>query len=734
MVSPHFARIGRGLIAGACCVVLAASISGCSGTSTVIPNGPAGGNAIPAGRIASTLTIRVPRRKARIRGRGGSYISPGTQSLSLEIYTSPGKVKAVSITVNLTPGSPGCVTKSSAVTCTIPLQLAVGKYEAYVATYSGQDGSGSVLSQSQNDAVSIVAGIENHILLTLYGVPASFLVTPVSGVTGTQLNGGFTMSGIYSAARQFNIVARDASGYAIVGTGAPSFSIASSNKSFAVTEPTAAQPDTFGVTPAGSQPISTTLTATASFPDPTTCQRSGAICSLPFAANYSPFSQDDWITFAHDFQRTGLESNSTGITTSTVAQLKQRWKTTVPNGTYGSPVVYNGNVILITRSPPAVYDLSANDGSVLWHTASLGVGSKATPTIDTADGLVIVGTSHTGTGGRPYPSTLYALNLANGNIAWQTTLGGIIRAATIYENGVVYEGWAGGDPPNCLNGGVTGINAKTGAILWTWYTNPVTNPGGGGGVWGALAWDGSHVIFGTGNSCNVLTDMAQGAAAVNANGTTAWSFQADPVYGDSDTGGGVMLQNGEASFINKNGSLYRINSSSGALIHSTPLGASSGFGGFATPTSDGSTTIVGAGSLKLGGDGRVRTLQDMCRMMDFGPPRVIDGSSDYDSALDAVDAAGNILWSITMTNPITNYAAINNGIVFAGMDDNVDAIGITSGHVLWQLPSSAIFVSAPVVVPSGVYAADSSGNVYAMSLPPAGASSLHRVHGGTNVH
>ena len=46
---------------------------------------------------------------------------------------------------------------------------------------------------------------------------------------------------------------------------------------------------------------------------------------------------------------------------------------------------------------------------------------------------------------------------------------------------------------------------------------------------------------------------------------------------------------------------------------------------------------------------------------------------------------GNVLWSVPMTADLVNYAAINNGVVFAGADSNLDAIDTSSGSVLWHL-------------------------------------------------
>jgi outer membrane protein assembly factor BamB len=90
-----------------------------------------------------------------------------------------------------------------------------------------------------------------------------------------------------------------------------------------------------------------------------------------------------------------------------------------------------------------------------------------------------------------------------------------------------------------------------------------------------------------------------------------------------------------------------------------------------------------------------------------------------------------------MTNGLEGYVAINNGLAFAGFDDSAGALDIGTGSVLWTAPTSDLVVASPVVVPSGVYAADESGNVYAFTLPyqtntPASTNRQPAFVGGEN--
>ena len=122
------------------------------------------------------ITIEVPKKRLRT-GKAGSYISPATQSLSIAITPKSGGTTVVNETIDLTPTSPGCKSTPSGTVCSIlSVAAAPGPYVATVSAYSGLGGSGSVLSQAQNEPFSIVAGVQNQILLTLYGVPKTYSV------------------------------------------------------------------------------------------------------------------------------------------------------------------------------------------------------------------------------------------------------------------------------------------------------------------------------------------------------------------------------------------------------------------------------------------------------------------------------------------------------------------------------------------------------------------------------
>ncbi len=423
--------------------------------------------------------------------------------------------------------------------CNVTTTVSPGSYTCTVVTYTQPNGHGPVLSIQEHIPLTVAAsGSITTPAWTLWGVPARIsatpLVTPMVRVAGSVAT-AYSLSPI-----RYTVAAYDQGGAQLVGPGLPTWTVASSNSGFAVTQPTAQNPNSFLVAPAGGGPFTTQLTLTATYPPsaiPYVCRVVGANCTAPvLTLNSLNVTGDDWMTFAHDYQRTGHEGERTGISTTTAPKLGLRWKVQLPNASaiYANPAAYDGNVIVIAGVPSVVYDLSAIDGSVLWQT-TLAAGSLKPATIDPlagAHGLVFVSDRVIGYGNTTQPSDFYALNLNDGSIAWQATVNGMTRGAEVITGGKIYIPTAGGDPPGCYNAGVQQVDEATGALGWKWYVNGLTNPGGGGGVWGAIGFDGSHLIFGTGNVCqnsgnqSGVVQTADGVAALDLNGNLLWSYVA----------------------------------------------------------------------------------------------------------------------------------------------------------------------------------------------------------------
>jgi outer membrane protein assembly factor BamB len=430
---------------------------------------------------------------------------------------------------------------------------------------------------------------------------------------------------------------------------------------------------------------------------------------LPSSGESSVSAHDDWITFGHDFERSGFQPQNVGLSKANVKKLKLRWKRSAGGGVYASPIAYGGSVIVVTLGENVhaaiVTNFRAKDGAVMWR-RKLSGGVRATPSIDPdADELFVSDRRPA-----PEPSTVYAIRLLDGSIAWQHSVPGLTHASPVVAGGRVYVGVSGGDPPVCADGGVIAFNERTGAQVWRWEVNPVKL--GGGSVWGAIGFDGAHLIFGTGNTCTTPMPTANGAVALDLNGKVVWNFTAQKnAFSDDDTGSGVLIAGGHATFMSKNGTLYALGQGSGSIAWAAPLGAADLYGGFATPSTDGSTIVAGAGSFPASASRPA--------FHDDGPPQrgaPNDIYPGYTSRLDGLDTNGTLRWSRPMLNRITGDAALCNGLAFAGLDKALVALDLRSGTTLWKYVVPNYLDASPIVVPSGVYAADDSGNVYAFSV------------------
>jgi len=450
-----------------------------------------------------------------------------------------------------------------------------------------------------------------------------------------------------------------------------------------------------------------------------TSQESASVRSA--VPGYNVANYDDWATMGHDFSRTGYQAQNINQSKTNVGTMKMSWKFAVPSaqgGIVASPLVYHGYVIVVSRGVPGsatevgtVYALQTSNGKLLW-TRPLGGEVRGTPTI--ADGQLFVGDRWwTSDGSTPLPSYIYSINLATGIVNWKTQIPGNSRSSPLVTGGVVYTGVSGGDPPLCLQGGLVALNETTGAKIWYY---PISAAGDGGSVWTPISLVNGQIVFGTGNTCHVTSNI--GNAIVALTPAEAVEHVYLPRLGtdnslntDDDQAGGMLSSGGNLYFINKNGSFYGLNSL-WSPIFSLPLGAAEENGMLSTPSTDGTTVVVGAGLVNASA-GSALAPRGRSPFPGITDERGhILATVTNQGKLVALDMSGHQKWAITMVKPLYGQVAINNGVVYAGIDDNLEALDINTGAVLWKYAGDSYFDTSPAVVPSGVFAADGAGRIY----------------------
>lgn len=167
------------------------------------------------------------------------------------------------------------------------------------------------------------------------------------------------------------------------------------------------------------------------------------------------------------------------INRGNVAQLKGKWRTHLEGsglGTnhsgQGQPIVHDG-VIYITTGESDAFAVAVDTGRILWRykagidparvRACCGWNNRG---VALGDGKVFVSR---------LDARLVALDQRNGEVVWSVqaedpVAGFTITSAPLYYDGMVITGFAGGEVG--IRGRIKAFDAKTGRLLWTFYTVP----------------------------------------------------------------------------------------------------------------------------------------------------------------------------------------------------------------------------------------------------------------------
>ncbi len=239
------------------------------------------------------------------------------------------------------------------------------------------------------------------------------------------------------------------------------------------------------------------------------------------AAELSAMPRGNWATNGGSLSNQRY-SPLTEINTENVNRLKAAWRTHLDGSGLGpqysgeaQPIVYDGVIYIVTGADD-VFAVSVKTGAILWkyeahldpniNTVCCGWTSRG---VALGDGMVYVG---------QLDDKIVALDQKTGKVKWSIQAekwqdGYTITSAPLYYNGLVISGFAGAE--KATRGRVKAYNAKTGKLVWTFYTVPGPGePGheswpagsdvwkfGGGNLWSTPAVDPEMglIFFGTSN-------------------------------------------------------------------------------------------------------------------------------------------------------------------------------------------------------------------------------------------
>ena len=196
----------------------------------------------------------------------------------------------------------------------------------------------------------------------------------------------------------------------------------------------------------------------------------------------------DWVTNGGNLTNQRY-STLKQIDTTNVKQLKGAWMTRLKGSGLGgkysfeaSPLVKDGIMYVVTGNDD-VFALNAKTGEIIWEYWS-GIDQKISTVccgwvnrgLAMGEGLIFLG---------QLDANVVALDMKTGKVAWKTPIekwenGYGITSAPLYYDGIIYSGITGGEFG--VRGRLTALDAKTGKILWRWYTLP------GPGEIGADTW------------------------------------------------------------------------------------------------------------------------------------------------------------------------------------------------------------------------------------------------------
>jgi outer membrane protein assembly factor BamB len=389
---------------------------------------------------------------------------------------------------------------------------------------------------------------------------------------------------------------------------------------------------------------------------------------------------NDWTHYRFDLSGTG--NNPEGLINSTnVSRLKQAWTWDAPDTLASTPAVV-GRTIYIP-SGKTLTAVNLRTGAPLWSYATDTKGFiNSSVAVDPQTQIAYFGTpSH----------TVYAVSTRDGALVWKTTLAPNVTDAHIWSspllvNGKVYIGLASERGLPCVRGALYALDAATGKTVWTHYTAPEGELGGG--IWSSpiAIPEQRAIVIVTGNPCygpdGVLSpsDLEQDSfVAIDWDtGKTKWAYTAiknDTC--DCDFGGGPVTYTygGSQYFVagNKYGAVYALrlqgNGVQLAWSRQDAILSHSRTSGIIQPASYADGMVFIAGNI----------------------------ANDDPSCMGKVWAlaadTGALRWEACTARPTTGAGAISGDVYFNASFGSVVAYRATTGEVLWHadLPGEDVY-------------------------------------------
>jgi outer membrane protein assembly factor BamB len=302
-----------------------------------------------------------------------------------------------------------------------------------------------------------------------------------------------------------------------------------------------------------------------------------------------------------------------------------------------------------------------------------------------------------GTRLNPYENVLNRRTVRNLGIRWKKYLTGTYEESSPpVVNGIVYTG--------SDSDYVYAFNARSGTLLWRHkaISYVLSSPA----VANGLVYLGStDTKIGAGDGRMFALDAK--------TGSERWSYTVGDVGISSPTvvNGVVYI----ASASNHNGKIFALNAHTGRFLWSFPTGSLDAY----TPTVANGVVYIGSDNYNVYAlNARTGVLLWSLAAEVFTSPAVADGlvyvAAWAPMQLYALNASsGAVVWSYPLGFAYSS-PALANGVVYVGSTDDVYALNMYTGDLLWRFHAGYTVVSSPAIANGVVYVAANDGNAYAL--------------------
>jgi polyvinyl alcohol dehydrogenase (cytochrome) len=474
----------------------------------------------------------------------------------------------------------------------------------------------------------------------------------------------------------------------------------------------------------------------------------------------------DWPQYGRDGHHT-FRAASSQIRKSNVASLVKRWEFDVSDAVSASPTVVNG-VVYVGAWDGFFYALDGKTGAVKWkfqvdcHNAIVPIPpqclapGQTEPNRTGTDGGLIVSSALVA-GGKVYfggGRTVYCLNAADGSLVWKKLICGNPDdpncAADTNDGTLIFSSpllvgttlLLGHDVngANGYRGGIVGLDAASGAIVWSFEVDPILDANGNpilgpnglpahglnrgcGSVWSSGVVDDIHsvVYFSTADCQGANTPPYHESvlALEVATGKLQWVFRIPGTNAcDFDLGTGLnIIDLPSGRFVGvggKNGTYFLIEAQSGQLQWSTNVVFGGSAGGFIGPLAFDGYRIYGATAIG-----------------DFPPPVCVPSDPRdqqfQDPSFHAFDAtSGAVVWENSNAYSF-GPSSTTGGVVFNGVGNVISpelrAYDADTGATLFHFPTSGAVNTGVSIGSDAIYFGAGNSNdgkggaVFCLGLP-----------------